>query len=75
MIRPFGTYRAQTWNDQSLVSEIGDLSYDAAREIARTARLTGHTGRLMAESGDYCEVYAADGVRIGTWAETTRVRV
>ena len=73
---PFGSYRAQTWDDQTLVSDIEGLSVDAARHIARAATLTGHTGRMMCESADYCEVYTAAGaIRRGTFAETTLVRI
>jgi hypothetical protein len=75
---PISSYRAQTWDGEVLVSEIAELSIDAAREIARSAPMTGHTGRLMAESPgvDYCEVYARDGsIRRGTFAETTIVRL
>jgi hypothetical protein len=72
------SYRAQTWIGQLLIAEITDLSLDAAREIARTATLTGHTGRLMSQDAelDYCEVYPLKGdIRRGTFAETTLVRV
>lgn len=71
----FEGFRAQTWNDQELLSDIAGLSIDAAREIARAALMTRHTGRIMAEGRDYCEVYTAEGTRRGTWAETTIVRV
>lgn len=69
------SYTAQTWHGHALVSEITGLSIDAAREIASAAVITGHTGRLMQENADYCEVYSHNGVRRGTFAQTTLVLV
>ena len=75
------SYRAQTWDGSRLVSEVGSLSLDAAREVARSAKLTGCTGRVApyTESGrafDYWEVYPVDGPpRFGTFAEVTLVTV
>ena len=42
-----------------LVAQFNDLSIDAAREIARSAPMTGHVGRIICNDADYCEVYAA----------------
>ena len=67
-------FRAQTWHGDELAAEITGLSYDAARHLAQAATITGHTGRLMSETEDYCEVYAPDGARVGTFAETTLVK-
>lgn len=65
---------AQTWDGESLVSEVVGLSYDAAKEVAWAATLTGHVGRIMGERIDWCEVFTSEGYRAGTFAETTLVR-
>ena len=75
-MNPFGTYTAQIWNGETKISAIEGLSIDAAREICRSAPMTGHTGRVWCddEGTDYNEVYAKDGrVRCGTFGETTLV--
>jgi hypothetical protein len=70
-----GRFTAQAWDGNLCVSSVENLSYDAARHVASSATLTGFTGRMIADEGDYCEVYCPDGsMRIGTLAETTLVR-
>ena len=70
----FTPFTAQVWNGHDRLVHLEDLSIDAAREIARSAPLTGHTGRIMAQGEDYCEVYSAEyGNRVGTFADTTLV--
>jgi len=70
MVVKFGrSFTAQVWHDQELITEIKELSYDAAREIARSSVMTNHTGRLMGEDQDYTEVYETDGMRTGTRVE------
>ena len=72
----FSTFIAQTWEapagDGKLVAQFNDLSIDAAREIARSAPMTGHVGRIMCNDADYCEVYATRnaGYRSGSSADT-----
>jgi hypothetical protein len=43
-------FTVQTWDGDVLISIITGLSIDAAREIVRAARLTGHTARIVPES-------------------------
>lgn len=66
---------AQAWNGEQKLSEIEGLSYDAARHIAMAATLTGHTGRLMGEDQDWCEVWTPTDYRSGTFAQTTLVAI
>ena len=70
----FSSFTAQMWQSQpdgKLVSQIDDLSVDAAREIARSATMTGHTGRIICNDSDYCEVFDPKrGFRSGKFAET-----
>lgn len=73
MRHAFSTYRVQIWRGDTKLTELEHLSIDAAREVARIAPTMGQTGRIMCHDADYCEVYALDGVRVGTWAETTCV--
>lgn len=74
-MNPFASYTAQIWDHQTLVQQIAGLSIDAAREIARSALITGNSGRVWCDSENYTEVYAVDGsVRTGRYEETTLVR-
>ena len=68
------SFEAQAWDGETRVSCVRGLSYDAAKHLAQSATLTGLTGRVMGEDQDYCEVYTPDGVRVGTFAQTTLVR-
>lgn len=73
----FSSYTAQIWDDDALISEIGGLSLDAAREICRAAPLTEHCGRVWCEDigVNYNEVYARDGsIRRGKFEEMILVR-
>lgn len=73
---PFGSYTAQAWRDQKLITAINGLSIDAAREICRAHLMAGLTGRVWLEGGDYCEVYTPGRpVRCGTFGDTTLVRI
>ena len=76
MIAPVGSYNVGIFRGQTRQSEIEHLSIDAARHIAQTHAGLGDDCRVMLEGGDYCEVYMHNGdVRIGTYADTTLVRV
>ena len=69
------SFSAQTWSGKELVSEIKGLSYDAALHVAQSATLTGHVGRAMSDSEDWCAVYRpGQESMMGTLAETTLVR-
>lgn len=73
-MNPIASYTAQIWDDQTLVQQISGLSIDAAREIARSALITGNSGRVWCDDENYTEVYAADGsVRTGRYEQTTLV--
>lgn len=67
---------AQIWRGMERLSSIDGLSYDAAREIAKTAPVTGHTGRIMSEdpSVDWTEVYTPTETRYGPFAQTTLIQ-
>jgi hypothetical protein len=70
------SFTAQIWDGQTLLSAIGGLSIDAAREICRAAPTMGHSGRVWCDDDgtDYNEVYAKDGsIRRGKFEETTLV--
>src|SRR2546425_55179 len=74
--KTFGvSFTAQSWDGPNRVTSLDGLSYDAARHVAKShTALLGHTGRIMSDAEDYCEVYTPDGqTRIGTFAETTTV--
>ena len=67
-------YTAQIWHGVERILQVQHLSLDAAREICRTAPMTGHSGRVWCETEDYTEVFASDGsVRCGPYAETTLI--
>ena len=69
-----GTFTAQAWRGENLVSESVGVEYTAAKIIADAWTAAGCTSRLMSEGVDYCEVYMPDGSsRTGSWAETTRI--
>jgi len=71
------SFLAQAWKDQERIAEVTGLSYDAARHVAQSFTLTGHTGRIMSEDSgtDWTEVFdASGGFRCGPFARTVLVR-
>ncbi len=72
---PMDSYRAQAFAGDKRVMNISGLSVDAARHLAQVHAALGETGRIIAESHDYTEVYCSDGsVRRGEFAQTTLVK-
>ena len=76
-------YLVSTWDAtcerMPLGIPMGPMSLDAAREVASTHAAFGYVARIGPAQDppatDWWEVYSRDGIRRGTFAQTTLVHV
>ena len=74
--RDHGThlFTVVSWKDGKLTVKIGELSIDAAREVATTHASIGEASRTHCQECDYIETYCPHGsVRSGPFATTMLV--